>query len=52
MEFTEEVVEADVMENEAQLPRNYSGTVCRVFKHGVQNWKDFCLKIKILKGSC
>ena len=22
--------------------------VCRVFKRGIQNWKDFCLKIIIL----
>ena len=24
---------------------------CRVFKRGVQNWKDFCLKINIPKGN-
>ena len=24
---------------------------CRVFKQGVQNWKDFCLKIDISKGN-
>ena len=26
-------------------------TGCRVFKQGVQNWKDFCLKISIPKGN-
>ena len=29
----------------------YGNTVCRVFKWGVQNWKDFCLKINIPKGN-
>ena len=26
---------------------HYGNTGCRVFKWGVQNWKDFCLKINI-----
>ena len=26
-------------------------TGCRVFKRGIQNWKDFCLKINIPKGN-
>ena len=28
---------------------DYGNTGCRVFKWGVQNWKDFCLKINIPK---
>ena len=28
---------------------DYGNTGCRVFKRGVQNWKDFCLKINIPK---
>ena len=27
----------------------YGNTGCRVFKQGVQNWKDFCLRINIPK---
>ena len=27
----------------------YGNTGCRVFKWEIQNWKDFCLKINILK---
>ena len=27
----------------------YGNMGCRVFKQGVQNWKDFCLKINIPK---
>ena len=27
----------------------YGNTGCRVFKRGIQNWKDFCLKIYIPK---
>ena len=27
----------------------YGNTDCRVFKGGIQNWKDFCLKINIPK---
>ena len=27
----------------------YGNTGCRVFKRGIQNWKDFCLKINIPK---
>ena len=30
---------------------HYGNTGCRVFKLGVQNYKDFCLKINILKGN-
>ena len=30
--------------------KNYGNTGCRVFKQGVQNWKDFCLKVNIHKG--
>ena len=30
---------------------HYGNTGCRVFKQGVQNWKDFCLKINIPKGN-
>ena len=29
----------------------YDNTGCRVFKRGVQNQKDFCLRINILKGN-
>ena len=29
----------------------YGNTHCRVFKWGIQNQKDFCLKINILKGN-
>ena len=31
-----------------QLYKDYG---CGVFKRGVQNWKDFCLKINISKGN-
>ena len=27
----------------------YGSTSCRVFKQGVQNWRDFCLKINLPK---
>ena len=30
---------------------SYVNTICRDFKRGVQNWKDFCLKINIPKGN-
>ena len=30
---------------------NYGSTGCRVFMWGVQNWKDFCLKINIPEGN-
>ena len=30
---------------------SYGSTGCRVFKQGIQNWKDFCLKINIPKGN-
>ena len=29
----------------------YGNTGCRVSKWGIQNWKDFCLKINIAKGN-
>ena len=29
----------------------YGNTGCGVFKRGVQNWKDFCLRINIPKGN-
>ena len=29
----------------------YDNTGCQIFKWGVQNWKDFCLKINIQKGN-
>ena len=29
----------------------YGNTGCWVFKQGVHNWKDFCLKINIPKGN-
>ena len=29
----------------------YGNTGCGVFKRGVQNYKDFCLRINILKGN-
>ena len=29
----------------------YDTTCCRVFKWGVQNWKDFCLKMNIPQGN-
>ena len=29
----------------------YGNMGCRVFKRGVQNWKDVCLKINIPKGN-
>ena len=29
----------------------YGNTGCGVFKQGIQNWKDFCLKINITKGN-
>ena len=28
---------------------DYGSTSCQVFKWGVQNWNDFCLKINIIK---
>ena len=31
--------------------QNYGNTDCRVFKRGVKNWKDVCLKINIVKGN-
>ena len=30
---------------------DYGNTGCRVFKQGIKNWKDFCLKINIPKGN-
>ena len=30
---------------------HYGNMGCRVFKWGIQNWKDFCLKINIPKKS-
>ena len=35
----------------ASWVNNYGSTGCRVFKRGVQNLKDFCLRINILKGN-
>ena len=32
-------------------PPRYGNTSCRVFKGGIQNWKDFCLKINLTKGN-
>ena len=29
----------------------YGNMGCGVFKRGVQNWKDFCLRINIFKGN-
>ena len=29
----------------------YGSTDCQVFKTGIQNWKDFCLKINISEGN-
>ena len=29
----------------------YGNTGCGVFKRGIQNWKDFCLRINKLKGN-
>ena len=34
-----------------ELPAHYGNMSCRVFKRGVQNLKDFCLRINILKGN-
>ena len=31
--------------NHSSDDQDYGNTGCRVFKWGVQNWKDFCLKI-------
>ena len=31
--------------------RHYGNTYCGVFKRGVQNKKDFCIRINILKGN-
>ena len=33
------------------LGLSYGNTGCRVFKRGVQNWKDFCLKSNLPKGN-
>ena len=33
------------------VSEQYGNTGCGVFKRGVQNWKDFCLRINILKGN-
>ena len=33
------------------MPVHYGNTGCRVFKRGVQNLKDFCLRINVLKGN-
>ena len=33
------------------LDPEYGNTGCRVFKKGIQNWKDFCQKINIPKGN-
>ena len=30
---------------------DYGNTGCGVFKWGIQNWKDFCIKINIPKGN-
>ena len=32
-----------------KLCHHYGSMGCRVFKRGVQNWKDFCIKINIPK---
>ena len=32
--------------------KHYGNTGRGVFKRGVQYWKDFCLRINILKGNC
>ena len=34
-----------------QYTINYGNTGCRVFKGGMQNSKDFCLEINMLKGN-
>ena len=31
--------------------QEYGNTGCPVFKRGVQTWKDYCLKINILRGN-
>ena len=31
--------------------QNYSSTGCGVFKRGIQNYKDFCIKINVPKGN-
>ena len=30
---------------------HYGNTGCGIFKWGIQNWKDFCLKINIPQGN-
>ena len=30
---------------------HYGNTGCQVLKGGIQNWKDFCLKAFVFKGS-
>jgi hypothetical protein len=39
------------MYNAHQCSGRYGNTDCRVFKQGVQNWKDFCLEINIPQGN-
>ena len=34
-----------------QVNKGYGNMDYRVFKPGIQNWKDFCLKINIPKGN-
>ena len=39
------------MDDHAKAVFHYGNTGSRVFKQGVQNYKDFCLRINILKGN-
>ena len=40
---------ANMILKSISMDEDYGNTGCRVFEQGVQNWKDFCLKINIPK---
>ena len=48
---TPEIISSKPDENDLGELEHYGNTGCQVFKKGVQNWKDFCLKINIPKGN-
>ena len=40
-----------LISNQQEPSLHYGNTGCRVFKGGIQNWKDFGLKMNIPKGN-
>ena len=41
----------DTFVTEEHINKHTGNTGCQVFKCGLQNWKDFCLRINIHKGN-